>query len=785
MRVVLKFAAIGLGCLGVAVGVVSWLFAQDSSSRRQPFRASSELATNSIPDHDEQAKGRDGSPGVIPTPLLEPSFERGGFDLALRYTGEIEDESSLEALRDAIQGRGTRGIAALEAELRELAAGPQSTQGARSRRAGMNRYEAGQLLLYEGRFEEADAAFADALAIGRSSGAPPLIRAHLTALRGISALRRGEVSNCVECVGSSSCIFPLAPEAVHELQDGSRAAVHFFSDYLGMRPDDLRVRWLLNLAYMTLGESERVPAEYQIPLEGFRSEADAVRFENVAAAAGLGAAGPNQSGGCIFDDFNGDSWPDLLTTSLGAEAGATLFLNRGDGTFEDRTDGSGLEEQVYALNVTRGDYDNDGALDVLLLRGAWEAPLRLSLLRNRGDGTFEDATLDAGLGEPISTMTAAWGDYDNDGLLDIFVGGEYLSPYNDAVANDPRNRSRLYHNRGDGTFEDLAAAAGVTNDRTSKGAVWGDYDDDGLLDLFVSNMGQPCRLYRNQGDGTFRDLAVELGVAGPDLAFACWFWDYDNDGRLDLFVNENKYFLAEEVAQMLGRPGERSSQPRLYRNLGPDGFRDVTAEVGLDRGVTPMGCNFGDVDNDGDLDFYLGTGGMSLEHLVPNRLFLNQGGRRFADVTAASGTGHLQKGHAIGFADYDGDGALDLFVQVGGPGPGDKGFNLLFRNPDRRHHWLQVKLVGTTTNRSAISARIRAVIEGPEGRTHSVYRTIDNNSSFGGNSLVESIGLGEASRVVELSVSWPTSRTTQTFHNLSADQAVEITEGSEVVRPLR
>ena len=227
---------------------------------------------------------------------------------------------------------------------------------------------------------------------------------------------------------------------------------------------------------MTLGDyPDRVPPRYLIPVQPFRSKLDLGRFENVATLVGLVERGPALAGGCIFDDFTGDGRPDVFTTSFDVDHGASLYVNRGDGTFEDRSAAPGLDDQVYALNATRADYDNDGRPDLLLLRGAWEKPAPLSLLRNKGDGVFEDVTSASGLGVPIATESAAWGDYDDDGRLDLFVCGEYrLRPPPEpgdpsSLRPDPRNRCRLYHNRGDGTFVDVAAQAGVLNERLGEG----------------------------------------------------------------------------------------------------------------------------------------------------------------------------------------------------------------------------------------------------------------------------------------------------------------------------
>ena len=684
-----------------------------------------------------------------------------GVFLAVEAFAPKKDEHSLQELTESLQKRSSQAMAFLQEEHDRLKLGSDPTPEQAFRAIRILRLIA-FVHMFDGNFAEASSWLDRALELCKIPGIPDETRSNLRALLGIVALRRGELDNCIACLGPSSCILPIAREAVHTRQEGSREAVSQFTEYLAEWPGDLRVRWLLNLAYMTLGEyPAKVPPRYLVPIDSFHSTSDVGRFENVASLVGLTARGPNTAGGSIFDDFNGDGLPDLFTTSIDADRGASLFLNRGDGTFEDRSKAAGLDPQVYALNVARADYDNDGDLDVLLLRGGWERPMRLSLLRNNGRGTFDDVTIDSGLSEPIKTEAAAWGDYDNDGRLDLFVCGEYLPAEGvpPSGPQDPRNRCRLYHNRGDGTFIDVAAAAGVLNERCAKGVAWGDYDQDGRQDLFVSNMNGVSRLYHNEGNGTFHDVAAERGIEGSPFSFSCLFWDYDNDGRLDLFLNDFKATLSETVASMLGLPVTNVGHPRLYRNLGAQGFRDVSVDVGLGRPIPAMSVNCGDLDNDGYLDMHFGTGWMSFSGLVPDLTFRNAGGARFEDVTGPTGTGHLQKGHGISFADWDCDGDLDFFVVLGGGYPGDRGYNALFQNPGHGRHWLKLKLIGTKTNRSAIGARISVEVAVPGGGSRSIYRTIGNNGSFGGNSLVETIGLLDNKAVTRLSVTWPTSGT--------------------------
>ncbi len=596
---------------------------------------------------------------------------------------------------------------------------------------------------------------------------------NLIYLQGVTALRRGENANCVMCRGESSCILPIAPAAFHTRPEGSRDAIRHFTEYLRQFPDDLETRWLLNVAHMTLGEYPGgVDPQYLLSIERFeRSEFDIGRFLDVAHEAGVDRE--NLSGGAILDDFDGDGRLDLVVTDFAPTGPMAYYRNKGDGTFEDRTASSGLDGQLGGLACFQADFDNDGRLDVFVPRGAWlKYPIRPSLLRNVGEGRFVDVTEASGLLDPINAHAACWGDYDNDGRLDLFVACE-------------RQTNRLYRNKGDGTFEEVARKAGVAGSAEdfAKGATWIDYDNDDFPDLFINNFRGLPYLFRNRRDGTFLEVTVPMRVDGPDRGFSCWAFDYDNDGWLDLFATCYDRTLADIVKGLVGLPHKGTiGTSRLFHNVGGKAFEDVTYEAGLDQVHAAMGSNFADFDNDGFLDFYLGTGDPSLATIVPNRMFRNVEGKRFAEITGSSRTGHLQKGHGVAIGDFDRDGDVDLFVQTGGAVPGDRYHNVLFRNPGQGHKSLTVKLVGKTTNRSAIGARIKAVTAGPEPMT--IYRHVSSGSSFGANPLEQTIGLGKADRLSTLEIHWPTSRTTQVLRDVPAGGVIEITESVDGYRRL-
>jgi hypothetical protein len=448
----------------------------------------------------------------------------------------------------------------------------------------------------------------------------------------------------------------------------------------------------------------------------------------------------------------------------------TFYRNKGDGTFEDRAAAAGLTKQLGGLSCVQADYNNDGHMDIFVPRGAWlDHPIRPSLLRNNGDGTFTDVTQEAGLTHPVNSISASWADFDNDGLLDLFVCCE-------------KQPNLLYRNKGDGTFEEVAGRAGVQGNGTHcKGAAWIDYDNDGYPDLFLNNLYGTAQLFHNNRDGTFTDVTQAMGIDGPRMGFSCWAWDYDNDGYLDLFATSYDRSVEDVVRGMLGQPHNKPTG-KLYRNLGGKGFRDVTKEAGLDGVYATMGSNFGDFDNDGYLDIYLGTGDPDLQTLVPNRMFKNVAGQRFADITASSGTGHLQKGHGVACGDWRRTGAIDIFMETGGATNGDKYHNVLFLNPGQGNNWLTVKLVGKKTNRAAVGARLKAVTAGAAPLT--VHRHVSSGSSFGANPLQQTLGLGKADRVAVLEIHWPTSGTTQVFRDVAVNQAVEITEFAKEYRKL-
>jgi len=617
-----------------------------------------------------------------------------------------------------------------------------------------------QLLAYQGQMGRAIENYEKAYQLAASSvqAAVPQVEEML----GVAYLHRAAMDNGVFRSPGDLCLIPLRPALSYPKTADSEKAIQHFLKYLDGKPDELEVRWLLNLAYMTIGKyPDGVPAAYRIPPTAFRSAEDIGRFRDVAPEAGLNVF--STAGGVIVDDLAGTGRFDVVTSSFYSCGPVRYFGNNGDGTFTERTAAAGLAGQVGGLNIVQTDYNNDGCKDILVMRGGWEVPQRRSLLRNNCNGTFTDVTAASGLASPAtSSQTAVWTDINNDGLLDLFVGNE-------------DTHAQLFLNKGDGRFEEISHQAGVDRSSFAKGVTAGDFDNDGFADLYVSNYDGTNFLYRNNHNNTFTEKTLAAGVPGPGRGFATWFFDYDNDGWPDLFMSS--YFLSvdESARTYLGLP-HNAATLKLYRNNGNGTFKDVTKAVGLDKVFMPMGANFGDIDNDGFLDIYLGMGSPSYAALLPHVLLRNKEGQSFVDVTASSGTGELHKGHGVAFADLDNDGDEDIVAEIGGATPGDSHAMRVFENPGNGNDWISLRLVGVKSNRAAIGTRIKLTLEDDKGATRAIYRTVGSGGSFGASPLEQHIGLGKAARIADIEIWWPASNTRQHFAGVDKNQVIEIAE---------
>ncbi len=608
----------------------------------------------------------------------------------------------------------------------------------------------------------------------------------------VAYLRLGEQENCLLNHGSESCILPIQGGGIHQAKRGSLGAIRVLAQILQHESSNFAAGWLLNIAYMTLGEYPvRVPKQWLIPRDKFKSDYNIKRFHDIAGNLGLDL---NQlSGGVIIEDFDNDGYLDVMISSIGTRTQLRLFHNNGDGTFSDRTNSAGLTGETGGLNIMQTDYNNDGFPDVLVLRGAWYGRgghWPLSLLKNNGDGTFKDVTEEAGLLRFHPTQTAVWLDYNGDGNIDMFIG-------NESKSND-FNPCELFRNNGDGTFTECAKECGLDFAGFVKGVACADYNNDGRPDLFLSVQGDKNVLFRNDGParpgGTARDpwkftnVTAQAGVKNPVTSFSCFFFDFDNDGWPDLFVtgysfgNINVGMVARDY---LGLPVQ-CDYPVLYHNNHDGTFSDVSSRSRVRKLVWGMGINYGDLDNDGWLDFYVGTGTPDLSFLTPNRMFRNAGGKFFQDVTTSGGFGHLQKGHGIAFGDLNNDGSQDIYESMGGIFDGDTAFATLYENPGHGNHWLTLKLEGVKSNRAAIGARIKVTItEG--GKSRDIYKTVSSGGSFGASPLRQEIGLGQAAGIQQVEVFWPATGKKDTYAGMSTNHFYKIREGDRnpVLWPLR
>jgi enediyne biosynthesis protein E4 len=496
--------------------------------------------------------------------------------------------------------------------------------------------------------------------------------------------------------------------------------------------------------------------------------------------------------GVCVADFDGDGWPDFYIVN-GGDIGArtasdrnALYRNNGDGTFTDVTAKAGVPGDAYGLGCVWGDYDNDGHPDLYITQYGGDI-----LYRNNGDGTFTDVTTKAGVAATESGANfhsgAVFFDYDRDGLLDLYVGG-YVSFGADspqscvvygirtscAPSSYNGSANALYHNNGDGTFTNVTKQAGLFNANGKNLAVGAvDYDNDGWPDLFVVNDGQTASLYRNERNGTFKDVAQLAGVAeangGSLMAGMCVsLGDYDNDGWFDLYVSD-----------------WQGSSDHLWRSDGKGGFDEVSGPQGISRATLnhlSFGGGFFDYDNDGWLDLFIANGHVfpGIERALPhvhyrqtNTLLHNNAGAGFVDVSGSQGQSWQipRSGRGAAFADFGNRGALDILVGNGGDAP------TLWRNlSTQKNHFVNIKLAGSKSNRDAIGARVRIEYGGV-----SRMAEVEGGGSYLSQSdLRLHFGLGVARKIDVLEVAWP-SGAKQRFTQLQADSFYLIQEDHEQI----
>jgi len=508
--------------------------------------------------------------------------------------------------------------------------------------------------------------------------------------------------------------------------------------------------WDLRTAYEALGGyPPNLPASLRFELR--KEPVDPanpplLRFTDKAGALGVDKwAGAGPSG---WADVDGDGREDLL--ACGCDTFCTMWRNNGD-SFTDITLKAGLGKLESGFGAVFADYDNDGDLDFYVARNGWNGPAPNSLMRNNGDGTFTDVIRSSGADARGSSFNVAWADFNKDGWLDLLVTQGVTA---DGSVN------RLFFSNGDGTFKDVTEAAGILEGPLGRtiGIAVGDYDADGWPDIFVHGRMYKNRLYHNERNGTFKDLSKEAGVEGTwdQNGYVAFFSDIDADGDLDIFAAS----LADWDQTVAGlRQGygpktaeEMRDTPRYWRNEGGGRFSDQTRSAGLMYPLGVMSGGVADLDNDGYPDFYFGTGDPQFNRLEPNVLLRNVEGKRFDDVSRYAGVGSLGKGHGIAFNDWDRDGDLDVYIELGGFYHGDFWHSAFYINElGNKNNWLEITLGQEGLNRNAIGTGVTL-----KAGAYRFYQEVKAGEGFGSTNPTRlHFGLGKRTSVDALDIRWP------------------------------
>ena len=474
---------------------------------------------------------------------------------------------------------------------------------------------------------------------------------------------------------------------------------------------NLRHRWMLRVLTLMAGREETtIPEAYRVTMPP--AAPSPVKYQDVTQEAGVSTLALGR--GSAWGDFYGDGREDLLDCAH--RAPFRLFRNLGKGKFEDVAARVSLVDPVGlgCWAATFADYDNDGYEDIFLTGNGWGGFNRLFLFHNEKGRRFVDVTRQAGLGGRVNAFGAAWADYDNDGYLDVVVATGLIVPGGAPLL--------LYRNKGDGTLIETGSGTPLGERQNWLNVCWGDYDGDRLPDLGATSLTGGGKLFHNLGQGRFEEVAADSFIAYQLTGYTCYFLDYNNDGLLDHFIS-------------------------IY---APTGF-EVT------------------------LNYIVGNTPAPPEEL--QLLYRNEGDGTFTDVTVEAGL--LRRIHGMAFADYDDSGNLSLYASLGGYYWADRGYSRLFRNLGTGNYALEVRLVGTKSNRNGIGTRLVAHVG-----DRTIHQRQDGGSGFGSmNSRFVRIGVGESRMVDLLEVHWP-SGISQSFRQIPADQRIEVVEGNPTIRTL-